>query len=551
MKYTLIFLLVSSCLLSCKVTNGIVDTAPSYFTWDAAKIYFLLTDRFYNGNPENDHQPAEPAARLRGYMGGDFAGITQKIEEGYFEKLGVDAIWISPVAEQISSGTNEGTGISYAFHGYWAKDWTTINPIFGTDAELRQMVKTAHQNGLRVLVDVVLNHTGPVTAVDPVWPSSWVKTKPACVYKDAATTINCTLVENLPDIKTENRTEDVELPAALVDKWKAEGRYEQEVAELDAFFRETGYPRTPYHYLIKWTIDLVRDFGFDGFRVDTVKHTEDYVWADLYREAVKAWEGWKARNPEEAIDDAPFYMMGEVYGYYLNGGRWYDYGDRKVDFFKDGFHSMINFDFKYDAKKDLTQVYARYDSILHNQLEGKSTVHYISSHDDGGPLDMMRVMPEDAGSYLLLAPGAVQVYYGDETARVLDDSLAQGDAKLRSFMNWKDLEPGTKEAMTLDHWQKVGQFRNDHPAVGAGRHLMIQQAPFVFSRTYLDDSFADRVVVGLDQSVGRKSIPTGAIFENGQSVRCYYSGAIAIVQDGIVKLDTPYDIVLLELVDEQ
>lgn len=159
---------------------------PKPFLWDAANIYFLLTDRFYNGNPENDinFDRTDATGPLRGFMGGDIQGITQKIEEGYFSKLGVNAIWFSPVLEQIHGATDEGTGNTYAYHGYWTKDWTALDPNFGTKKDLETLVKTAHKHGIRILMDVVLNHTGPVTEDDPVWPEEWVRTSPPCNFSN-------------------------------------------------------------------------------------------------------------------------------------------------------------------------------------------------------------------------------------------------------------------------------------------------------------------------------------------------------------------------------
>jgi alpha-amylase len=214
------------------------DFPKDYFTWDNATIYFLLTDRFYNGDKTNDaiHDPAAPPAPYRGFMGGDIKGVTQKIKEGYFTKLGINAIWMTPIVEQIHGGTDEGTGLTYGFHGYWTKDWTNIDPNFGTKEDLKELVAIAHKNGIRILLDAVINHTGPVTETDAVWPSDWVRTEPQCTYDNYKNTVSCTLVKNLPDIKTESN-ETVELPQQLVAKWKAEGRYEQEVKELDEFFK--------------------------------------------------------------------------------------------------------------------------------------------------------------------------------------------------------------------------------------------------------------------------------------------------------------------------
>ena len=176
------------------------DSIP--FLWEAANVYFMVTDRFHNGNPENDlnYDRTGATGPLRGFMGGDLVGITQKIEAGYFDSLGVNAIWFTPVVEQIHGATDEGTGNTYAYHGYWAKDWTALDPNFGTRADLQALVETAHSRGIRILMDVVLNHTGPVTPDDPAWPDDWVRLEPVCTFQDYETTTACTLVANLPEL---------------------------------------------------------------------------------------------------------------------------------------------------------------------------------------------------------------------------------------------------------------------------------------------------------------------------------------------------------------
>ena len=512
------------------------------FTWDNATVYFLLTDRFYNADTTNDYTHdtnAEPGP-LRGFMGGDIKGITQKIEEGYFADLGVNAIWMTPLVQQISGSVDEGTGMSYPFHGYWARDWTSIDSRFGTKEDLQEMVSVAHSAGIRVIFDVVANHIGPVTKSDPVWPDEWVKTGPRCTYQDFKSTTDCTLVDNLPDVRTESDAE-VELPPYLIEKWKAEGRYEQEVEELNQWFVETGYKRSPVHYILKWLVDFIKEFGIDGFRVDTVKHTEPYVWSDLWEAAVKAFEDWKLRHPDEVLDDAPFYMVGEVYNYYISGGRGYDFGDQKVDFFDNGFHALINFDFKGDANNSYEEIFTKYDRLLHNELAGKSVLNYISSHDDGSPFDLNRKNPIVAGTKLLLCPGGVQIYYGDELARSLT-AEAQGDATLRSFMNWEEMTDA-KNADVLAHWQKLGRFRRDHPAIGAGRHQKIGTAPYTFSRIWNDD----KVVVSLGDQTGKKIIPVEGVFSEGTAIKDRYSGKSSTVKDGKVTIDSEYEIVLLEL----
>lgn len=520
------------------------------FVWEGANVYFLLTDRFNNGNPENDVNfgRTEETGVLRGFEGGDIQGVIKKIEQGYFTELGVNAIWLTPLVEQIHGATDEGTGLTYGYHGYWTKDWTALDPNFGTKKDLEKLVKTAHKNGIRIILDVVLNHTGPVTDKDPVWPDDWVRTGPPCEFTTYENTTECTLVANLPDILTES-DEAVELPDALLAKWKDEGRLSKELDELNLFFERTGYPRAPRYYIIKWLTDYINDYGVDGFRVDTVKHVNENAWSDLRKEADYAFEMWKKKHQDKILDDNPFYMVGEVYNYGISGGRDYDFGDKKVDYFSYGFKSLINFELKTDATKPYEEIFKKYSNLLNTKLKGKSVLNYLSSHDDGGPFDKDRKQPFRAANVLLLTPGASQIYYGDETSRPLVVEGAQGDANLRSFMNWQDLDSLPDVQIVHRHWQKLGQFRRNHPAIGAGKHKILGKTPYVFSRTYSDGDYKDKVVVGLDLPKGKKSLWVKGFFGDGTKLYDTYSETEVIVANGKVLLDNDYEVALLELVE--
>jgi len=545
----ILFLFALATIFSCqekstekKETKAV---AQKQFVWEGANIYFLLTDRFNNGDSSNDvnFDRTKEAGKLRGFEGGDMKGITQKIKEGYFTKLGINAIWMTPVVEQIHGGTDEGTGLSYGYHGYWAKDWTKIDPNYGTKEALKELVDLAHKNGIRVLLDAVINHTGPVTDKDPVWPSDWVRTEPACTYQDFETTVNCTLVENLPDIRTDSN-EAVALPKHLIEKWKAEGRYEQEVKELDEFFSKTGHPRAPRFYIMKWLTDYITEFGIDGYRVDTVKHTEEYVWQEFKETCDLAFADYKKNNPEEVLDDTNFYLVGEVYNYAISHGKSYDFGDKKVNYFDKAFNSLINFELKWNVKQMAeNDVFNKYDSLLNSELKGYGILNYMTSHDDGQPFDKDRAMPYKTATMLLLTPGTSQVYYGDESARDLTIEGTVGDATLRSFMNWDAISSDENTKEVLNHWQKLGQFRANHPAVGAGKHQLISnENGVVFSRVRNDD----QVVIGINLSKGKKEIAVASIFKNGEKVNDFYSDQILEVKNGKVILESDFDIVLLE-----
>ena len=550
-KYTsLLLLLTLSFFVSCTTTQSVSLKKPKKkvpFVWEAASVYFLMTDRFNNGDKSNDlnFDRTKTAGKLRGFEGGDIKGITKKIDEGYFDKLGINAIWFTPIVEQIHDAVDEGTGLSYGFHGYWAKDWTALDPNFGTKADLANLIKKAHAHGIRIVLDGVINHTGPVTNTDVAWPNYWVRTSPVCDYKNYQNTTECTLVANLPDIRTES-TQDVDLPPFLIEKWKKEGRYDQEMTELDAFFKRTGYPKTPRYYIIKWLTDYITEYGIDGYRADTVKHTEESVWADFKTQSDYAFATWKKNNPTKVLDNNPFYTIAEVYNYNISAGKNFDFGDKKVNYFENGFNNMINFEFKYDAQKDYEFIFSKYSTILNGELKGYSVLNYLSSHDDGGPFDAKRTKSIETATKLLLSPGVAQVYYGDESARPLVIEGTQGDATLRSFMNWDAIKTNPQTKKTLAHWRKLGKFRKNHPAVGAGVHKEVSAQPYTFSRTYSKGAYKDQVFVGLDLPIGRKVLEVSAVFTDGTRVRDAYSGKIVEVKKGRIKIKTDFDILLLE-----
>jgi alpha-amylase len=519
------------------------------FVWEGANLYFLLTDRFNNGDTSNDinFDRTKETGELRGFEGGDIKGITQKVKEGYFTDLGINAIWMTPIVEQIHGGTDEGTGVTYGYHGYWAKDWTRIDPNYGTKEDLHELVKEAHARGIRIVLDAVINHTGPVTEKDPVWPDSWVRTDKQCTYENYENTVTCTLVANLPDIKTESN-ENVELPPQLAEKWKAENRYEQEVKELDEFFKRTGHPRAPRFYIIKWLTDYITEFGVDGYRADTVKHTEAYVWEEFKAECDYAFSEYKKNNADKVLDDNKFYLVGEVYNYGVSTGQEFDFGDRKENYFDPpSFQSLINFEFKYNSKNmGYEALFKHYDGILHNELKGFGTMNYLTSHDDGSPFDAVRKKPFETANKLLLSPGTSQVYYGDESSRSLVISGTDGDATLRSMMNWDSIAKRKRTKQVLTHWQKLGKFRANHPAVGSGVHQMVVDDPYYFYRSYQKGDYKDLVVIGLDVDKGLKSIDVSKLFKDGAVVHDAYSGVTSEVKNGRVIIDSEFEIVLLE-----
>ncbi|RFA25299.1 alpha-amylase [Alkalilimnicola ehrlichii] len=524
-------------------------------------VYFVITDRFYNGNPDNDRsygREPDGEEEVGTFHGGDLAGLSHKLREGYFRDLGINALWITAPYEQIHGWVVGGENAfrHYAYHGYYALDYTQLDQNMGTSEELREFIRLAHADGIRVVFDIVMNHPGygdlwtlDKYGVDVVWDGfeaatprdyhshinynsrnwtdwwgdAWVRSDlPG--YRSGNHRDPLTMqLAYLPDFRTE-ATEAVELPVFLRNKWEQEGRLESEQAALAEWFEQTGRTPTVRNHLIKWLTDWVREYGVDGFRADTVKHVEKEAWAELKAEAVSALEAWKQANPEQAIDDAPFWMTGEYWGH----------GVERSDFFDYGFDNMINFGLQERANLSsrLDAIYARYAEAATPEANFLS---YISSHDT-------HLYPRErlieGGTVLLLAPGGVKIFYGDETARPAGPAPASDpDQATRSPMNWDAIDEDV-----LAHWQTLTQFRARHVALAQGEHRRLSNRPYTFSRTYGED----RVVVAVEVNEPQ-NVAVGDAFSDGETVRDFYTRERMTVMDGQVFVEPHANgVVLLE-----
>jgi alpha-amylase len=488
------------------------------FTWANATVYFVMTDRFFNGDTSNDNsygRAKDGAQEIGTWHGGDLKGLSAKLD--YIASLGATAIWISPIVEQVHGWVAGGSGDFkyYGYHGYWALDFTKLDANLGAAADLTAFVDGAHQRGIRVLLDVVMNHPGYATGDDLVsylpevffdgtgtafksfaphdsrgwlawndlvdykssswqnwWSPSWIRAGlgPSGMFTPGGSDDLTRSVSFLPDFKTEN-------PA---------------LAGVPFFFsRKTGTGFTSdlgysvRQYLVKWQSDWVRQYGFDGFRCDTAKNVELASWSALKQGALAALHDWKTANSGKKLDDAPFWMTGEVYGH----------GATKDAYFTDGgFDSLINFDFQgmvrdmLLAKPSLADSAAALDALYANYAGSISgdpsfdVLSYISSHDTHLFLDVMKndlALQRQGGAALLLAPGGAQIFYGDESGRLLGPGGSDAVQGTRSDMNWSTSDPAT-----LLHFTKLAAFRKRHAAVGAGSHakLASPSGTYAFAR---------------------------------------------------------------------
>lgn len=456
------------------------------FDWDESVIYFMVTDRFFDGNESNNTASGEKTygkdnAGL--YHGGDFAGITQKLD--YLEDLGINTIWITPIVENIPGVTVTDTGkedVPYnaAYHGYWASDFTKLNPTLGTEEEFQTLIDQAHNRGIRIMVDIVVNHAGYDTDFGDMIRSG-DDIVSGSDQKDS--------LSNLPDFRTED-------PAVSAQ-------------------------------LVKWQTQWVKDFGIDYFRVDTVKHVENDTWAEL-------------KNALTEVD-SDFKMIGEYAGggYASNGNTLgtgemdsdldFDFNDQAANFVKGNISSVENF-------------LASRNSALNNTY---MTGQFLGSHDEDGFKQKLLDggMKEDAAtaasmvaaSLQITAKGQPVIYYGEEIGLTgLNNYPYQTN---RYDFDWTMVNSDNK---TYQHYKKMLSIRNAYTDVFArgDRKTILasdENGYDIVSRSYK----GTKLYVGLNIKDVAQTVEIPVSENNGTVLKDLYSGKTYTVSNGKIKVIIP------------
>lgn len=456
------------------------------FDWDESVIYFMVTDRFFDGNESNN---TASGAQTYGkdnaglYHGGDFAGITQKLD--YLEDLGINTIWITPIVENIPGVTVTDTGkedVPYnaAYHGYWASDFTKLNPTLGTKEEFQTLIDQAHNRGIRIMVDIVVNHAGYDTKFGDM-----IRSEDDVVsgsdQKDS--------LSDLPDFKTED-------PAVSAQ-------------------------------LVKWQTQWVKDFGIDYFRVDTVKHVENDTWVEL-------------KNALTEVD-SDFKMIGEYAGggYASNGNTLgtgemdsdldFDFNDQAANFVKGNISSVENF-------------LASRNSALNNTY---MTGQFLGSHDEDGFKQKLLDggMKEDAAtaasmvaaSLQITAKGQPVIYYGEEIGQTgLNNYPYQTN---RYDFDWSIVSNDNK---TYQHYKKMLSIRNAYTDVFArgDRKTILasdENGYDIVSRSYK----GTKLYVGLNIKDVAQTVEIPVSENNGTVLKDLYSGKTYTVSNGKIKVIIP------------
>ncbi|WP_286783194.1 pullulanase [Streptococcus sp. UBA4344] len=472
--------------------NGYYDTTVSVTVtkrvkqanevdWDEQVIYFMLTDRFYNGDPSNDdpyHQDYAKAVNQAGvYKGGDFKGVTAKLD--YLKQLGVTSIWVTPIVENVPQNVSTEAGKEYyAYHGYWADDFEKLNPHLGTLDDFHELIDQAAERGINIIVDVVLNHSGYGTE-DKF--AGMVRTP----EEDKGDDIQGSQ-SGLPDFKTEEKAVREQLVA-----WQT--------AWLEKSTTEKGN-------------------SIYAFRVDTVKHVDDTTWQYFKNEL--------------ALKDADFHLVGESWGA--------NYKDTKGDLGTGSMDSLLDFGFKDIAKllvngrlKDANdELIARNDALT----SAYTLAQFLGSHDEdgflysiGGDLNKLKL----AATLLLTAKGQPVIYYGEELGQSGANNWPYYDNRYE--FDWNDVTDNE----VLEHYQKLLAFRRDNSellARGSHSTVAVNDSQGWLLAKRANDSDAAYILYNLkDQSQKLHLLLTEAA-----TVTDYYTGATyqaLLGQDGQYYLD--------------
>lgn len=442
------------------------------FDWDEAVVYFMMTDRFFDGNESNntasgtDTYGDNPGL----YHGGDFAGVTAKLD--YLQDLGVNTIWLTPIVKNIAGVTvtdegKEDVPYNAAYHGYWASDFTKLNPTMGTTEEFKTMISEAHKRGMRIMVDIVVNHAG---------------------------------------YGTESTFADM-----LRDKSVSEGDIKSWQSGLPDFATEKAEVRTK---LVEWQTSWMKDYGVDYFRVDTVKHVDSTTWAALKNSTTEV-------NPS-------FKMIGEYYGAgYASNGSTLGSGQMDAD---------LDFDFNDQATSFVSGNISSVEKFLSARNSALNNAYmtgqFLSSHDeDGFKASLMngKKYTEDkatsaalvAATLQLTAKGIPVIYYGEEVGL-----SGLNNYPYQTNRYDMDFSKATKDNVTYQHYKNLLSIRNAYTDVFArGSRTVVagsdEEGYDVVSRSYGGTT----LYVGMNIKDTAKEVKVPVSLAAGTEVKDLYSGA--------------------------
>jgi len=484
-------------MVSLQVSDEVTDS-----NWDEAVIYFMVTDRFNDGDLTNNMDVDK--SHLEAYHGGDFQGIIDKLD--YLETLGINTIWITPIVDNIDFNQGKAfDGTQYGYHGYWAKDFTSLDEHLGDIETFKSLIDQAHDKGIKIMVDVVVNHTG--------------------YGMNEASTLN---TDKLPTLEERAVFDD------MIRETSGSDALTQYLAGLPDFETEDAAVR---NQLILWQTDWLnraktdRGDTIDYFRVDTVKHVEHATWQALKNELVK--------------QDANFKMIGEYYdGSLSNTG---DYlGSDQMD-------SILDFNFKWKAKLFVEGQLELIEQELNErntQINENVTLgQFLSSHDEDGFLTRFNVSDDKLTEYAMLAAslqmtskGQVVVYYGEEIGLKGKNAtdMAAGQYSENRYDMIFDTEDEDFNQQIFNHYTKMLNIRKDYSEVFAKGNRKTIYVSDTDQVTIFERKHEKSLLIGLNtgQEAFEKTITTDYAVGT-QLIDLYSSNTYLVEAEGHVTITLP------------
>ncbi|KAJ4320285.1 hypothetical protein N0V94_003462 [Neodidymelliopsis sp. IMI 364377] len=373
--------------------------------WKSRSIYFVLTDRVARSSSDTG---GGSCSNLGKYCGGTFKGLESKLD--YIKDLGFDALWITPVVANSADG----------YHGYWAQDLYAVNSNYGTAADLKSLVNTAHAKGMYVMVDVVANHMGFANIADnrpaPLNQSSAYH--PACdIDYSNQTSVEQCRIAGLPDINTQS-------------------------SEI----------RTLLYTWVRW---LVTEYAFDGVRIDTVKHVEKDFWPG-FSSAIGAYA------VGEVFDGDPTYLAG--YASLMPGLLNYAV-----------YYPMNNF---YQQKGSSQALVDMINTVSSTFPDPAALCSFLDNHDVARFLNQKndQTLLKNALAFVILSRGIPILYYGTEQGYAGGADPANREDLWRSNFNTNSNLYQAIAKLNAARKSAGGLAGNDHT------HLYVADTAYAWSR---------------------------------------------------------------------
>jgi cyclomaltodextrinase / maltogenic alpha-amylase / neopullulanase len=460
-------------------TESVPFGAKSYgaaWSWNDAILYSILIDRFSNGDTTNDNPVKRDSLyKPANWNGGDLRGVIQKLDDGYFDSLGVNVLWLSPVYQTTPKAYREYppphryyTG----YHGYWPTRSDSIDAHFGDMETMKELVVKAHNRNMKVLLDFVGHHVHiehPIFKEHPEWFGTL----------------------DLPNGRKNLR---------LWDEYRLTTWFEPYLPSFDFSNRDA------LEFMTDNAVWWLKNTGIDGFRHDAVKHTPNEFWRRLTQK-IKA----QIEIPEKRI----VYQIGETFGgndliasYVKNGqlSAQFDFNlyDNAIYTFLSGKGSMVSID---NGLRSAHRVYG-ITNQMGNMMDSHDKVRFaalaerdIRPDEDAGQVAWTRPPTIDSAStykkvclymaYLMTITGVPVIYYGDEIAMT-----GAADPDNRRMMRFGNAV-NEKERVVFANVRQLTKVRETHSALRHGDYkaLFLSTDAMVFLRSDMNE----KILVALNK----------------------------------------------------